>query len=518
MDLKRQEKILFLITLLTFFILLAFIQIFYFRIDITMDKKHTISKESKNIVSEIKEPLYITYYLSNELKKHSFLPGHIIDLLNEFSASSRGKIRISIIDPSKKKIEKEIEKYNIYPQKFRIDTNNGFSISKIYTGITLEYLDRRISIPQIYDFELFEYNLSFSIKKILQKKDIKIALFCGDRSKSITANYSSLLEHISQYYSIIKIDNIIDIDLSVNVLIILGNKNISESSISAIDTYITNGGSVLFCVDGVYIDINSNLTPSSLKRSPLLDLLAYYGIRVKNKIVIDRSCRYFRHPYEYNGETRWKEIGLYPFWVSIKPNNVSKTNPVTAAFHGLDLLWASPVEKIKSTSNIKTEILLQSSSNSGTIDEKVDPNPMKADYYIEALPLEGKKYNLACSLRGNFRSLATGKLSPPNRLIVIGDSDFASRLLYYSNSPYNLSFIENCISWLLGYDDLLRIRAKSTNAVTVNTPGMDTANEKIFPLSILVNIVIVPLIVSLSGFIIISYRKRKYKLRQKHEI
>ncbi len=67
---------------------------------------------------------------------------------------------------------------------------------------------------------------------------------------------------------------------------------------------------------------------------------------------------------------------IYPQWVSIAAENVSKENPVTSRFAGLDLLWTSSVE-LTNAEGINAEKLISSSDQAYSIKENITANPMK---------------------------------------------------------------------------------------------------------------------------------------------
>jgi hypothetical protein len=64
---------------------------------------------------------------------------------------------------------------------------------------------------------------------------------------------------------------------------------------------------------------------------------------------------------------------------------------------------------------------------------------------------------LAVALSGAFGGL-------PTRVVVVGDEDFASELMQFSDSLYNVLFLENAILWLTGNEDLLSIKARAPEA------------------------------------------------------
>jgi ABC-type uncharacterized transport system involved in gliding motility auxiliary subunit len=91
----------------------------WFRLDMTRNKAYTISAVSRNLHSEITDPVTITYYVSDKLRAISPMPGEIEDMLREFAAFSKGKIRLAVRDPVKAQIAEQAEAAGILPQQIQ---------------------------------------------------------------------------------------------------------------------------------------------------------------------------------------------------------------------------------------------------------------------------------------------------------------------------------------------------------------------------------------------------------------
>ncbi len=73
------------------------------RIDLTEDKLFTLSESAQNILSRLKVPVQVKYYVTREDKMPTQLKNlgrDVTDKLNDFSAASDGMLQFSVHDPS----------------------------------------------------------------------------------------------------------------------------------------------------------------------------------------------------------------------------------------------------------------------------------------------------------------------------------------------------------------------------------------------------------------------------------
>jgi ABC-type uncharacterized transport system involved in gliding motility auxiliary subunit len=138
------------------------------------------------------------------------------------------------------------------------------------------------------------------------------------------------------------------------------------------------------------------------------------------------------------------------------------------------------------------------------------------------------RYTLALALSGRFKSYFQGRAaptktgepprtapvketSPDTRIIVVGDADFASDLIQYTqaNNPYNLTFISNCLGWLVMEEDLLGIKTKSQVDLRLNKIEDPAVKSRATFWSQILNIAVIPFIVILFGVLRLVIRRRR---------
>ncbi|MEW5815241.1 MAG: Gldg family protein [Spirochaetota bacterium] len=508
MEKRKQELLIFVLAVGILFFIILNSTLFYFRVDLTENKVFTISNVSKGLFYEIPEKVRITYYLSEKIAKLSPYPGQVKDLLYEYAAYSRGKIEVSIVDPAKGNLTTQAESLGVMPQRIEVMEKDEQTFAIIYSGIVIEYLDRYKTLPFVLRTETLEYDLTSNIRKVVQNKERHIGVLLGDRTRTLEADYSLLSEQLKAQYTVreIKIGEGIPDDISA--LLILGNKDIEEKDLKPIDSFIMRGGPILFCVEGVYVDLGKNLSPVSLAGSALLKYLNHFGVNVRSELVLDRYSKNFRIPQQLFGGIAWQILGSYPEWVAIVEQNVSKQNPITSRFSRLDLLWASPLE-IRNISGLTSEKLFSSSKESWLMPPPFNTNPYDVKSFYRSKEESSGQYLLGAVLYGKFQSYFPGEdeksksalesESRETRMLVLGDTDFLSNIIQYSDSAYNMFFLSNCLEWLSSDDDLLLIKTRAVRDVRLNKIEDPEAKKSAYLFAQIINLVVIPLLVVFFG-------------------
>jgi ABC-type uncharacterized transport system involved in gliding motility auxiliary subunit len=117
---KRAEIVVFLLGLAIILLAALNSSRFFARLDLTESKAFSISRVSKKLFQEIPEQVYITYYVSERLRKLYAFPQAIEDLLQEYAAYSRGKIRVESLDPLAVGEVTRAGQYGVPPQQIEV--------------------------------------------------------------------------------------------------------------------------------------------------------------------------------------------------------------------------------------------------------------------------------------------------------------------------------------------------------------------------------------------------------------
>lgn len=497
---NRKKELILAVLVFVAAILLALNTTRYFgRIDMTETKSFTISSTTKDYIKTIPEQVNITYFISDKIRTISPVAGQIEDILFEYAANSRGHIVSSSIDPAKNFMDSYAKKMGITAQQVEIYDNNERSYSTVFSGILIQYLDRTEVIPFILDLSNLEYEVTSTIQKLVENRKTKVGLLAGSDKNTVDYYYTFLHEAMKMNGDVEILERGAAIDSSVSVLFLLGGDDMTEEELKPVDKYIMDGGKVIFAVDGVHVDMADNLKATKIENNPCIEMLKKWGITVNNDMVLDKYCKKI---------TMKGQLPInYPQWLSVNSKYVSKDNPVTAGFVSLDMMWASSLAAAP-VDGLSYEKLFSSTDESWLLTDYITGSPYEA-YTTQNVAQETKgSHALAYAVSGSFRSAFTDSKSPDTKIIVVGDSDFISNLLEYTESPANMLFAENAVEWLTN-DSFMNIKTRSMRDVRLNK--ISDMSEKIRAIIAVyaVNILIIPAGIIFYGIFRYVRRKRK---------
>ena len=244
------------------------------------------------------------------------------------------------------------------------------------------------------------------------------------------SQFKTLLERDNYQTQAVTLLDKKEVPSDCNVLLIAGPKaDYTANEISAIKTYVENGGRAMFLLDPPldfqreHISENAGLTA----------LLASWGVTLDKNLVLEQNpvgqivgvgpevplvSNYESHPIVNDLKNHFTG---FPITRSLEVKNGDKTN----------------VEKLFSTSD--TAIATSKLSTNEVNPE--DPGNKKGPFVLGA----AGTYN-------------TGKPSDPGRFVVIGTSGFLNNgMLHFQGNP---DLALNSINWLTSDEDLISIRPK----------------------------------------------------------
>ena len=484
------------------------------RLDLSRNKAYTISEVSRKLYREIADQVTITYFVSDKLRVAHPMPGEIADLLSEYAAHSRGKIRFIQRDPAKAELLQKVEDLGIVPQQIQVVEKNETTLATVYSGILIEYLNRESVIPVVFSLDTLEYDLSSRIRSLISNREKELGVIAGDAHKQWQSEYGYLhRELVLAGFRLRLLNPGEEIPPMLPALFVLGGAaDLDEQALYPIDSYIHNGGNVFFAVDAVTVDTRGSLEARPVEDKGLLAMLANYGVVLRRAMVLDRNAL---------GLTFYSQSGLgtvlrtvrYPLWIGIPESAANPNHPLGARFRGIDLYWASPME-LSPPRGVEAEVLFSSSGEAWLQEKNFITNPNFVSRFADERNTTAGVKILGVSLSGifppAFEPETTGSAAgKPSRLIVVGDADFAGSIMQVSRAEErNLDFLLRSAEWLSSDDDIISIRSRE-NVGRLDRITDREKRDAAMSFSRLFNTVFVPLVVIAAGGIIVSRRKRK---------
>ncbi|MDR1178923.1 MAG: GldG family protein [Spirochaetales bacterium] len=519
-----RETLLGFLTLLVMILIAANSLVFYTRFDLTENKAFSISDVSKNLFRDISESVVITYYISKRLSGLSPIPGQIEDLLYEYAAYGRGRIRVSVVDPEKAAADGlRVEELGIAAQQIPVVEQNEQSIATVYTGIVLSYLDTHETLPVVFNPSNLEYDLTRRIQKLISGTRPAAGFLFGKEGMGLASDMTLLANRLSESYTVRELPRGEEIPSDISVLFVFGGRDLDEAALYAVDQYIMRGGKALICADAVEVDLARNLAPSAYGDSPLSAMLKTYGVDMGQDLVLDANAR--RIPVQRDtGFMMIQSYEVYNHWVAAAGQGLSRTNPITAGLSGLTLFWPSSLSP-RELPGVDCEVLVSSGRDSWLLRERFPTNPYEAASFRVLAADSSGRYPLALALGGSFPSFFAGKPAPgetsgakrdssdTTRLVVVGDADAARDvLLRVADSDYNVLFFENAADWLSGEDSLMSIRTRIMRDMTLNRVEDKASKDALILFSQFINLAAIPLLIAGAGVFRYLRRRERYEV------
>ncbi|MEP7230746.1 MAG: gliding motility-associated ABC transporter substrate-binding protein GldG [Ginsengibacter sp.] len=535
--------------------------IFHYRIDLTNEKRFTISSPVKKILRNIDNPIEVDIFLKGDLPS-GFRKLAITseELLQEFKEYAKGNIRYKLISPEEpipgtdRTYADTLASLGIVPINLKVQLKAGEQSQYIYPAALVRYEDKLLPVnlysgpKAISNVELnsaealLEYKFADAINKVRENKKTLVAYSTGNGEPG-GANVYDLIENVlRKNYELFTINiekEPVIPDTFKLLVIVKPSISFTEEEKLKIDQYVMRGGKVLWFIDRLNAEMDSlrikNQVVAYDRNLKLADLLFKYGVRINPDLIMDLQCDFL--PFDVNGDKQFEFLhwNYFPLFDS-KQNSVINKN--------LGLVAGRFVNSIDtvSASGIRKTILLSSSPNSRTIET---PALISGEENRNAPEDEAyKKQNIpaAVLLEGIFTSLYKNRVSQAlldsnikygtpflpqsaneNKMIVVADGDIAlngvlqGQPLPMGVNPYtvetqyqyqfaNKQFAENCIEYLLNDAGLSEARAKDYTLRLLDPKKVET-QKTIWQI---VNIVLPVSLIIFLGIIYQWRRRKKY--------
>ncbi len=523
-------------------------QSFYTRLDLTSDKRYTLSKTTKDIVSKVDKFLFVTVYLEGDFpSEFKRLQRETRQYLEEL-ALENSNIKINFEAPDKQR--EALIKRGMMPSQLTVEEDGKLSEAIIFPWAEVSFGKRSKVVSLLPNaivasqdeqlekaIENLEYSFSNAINSITQKQQKRIAVLTGNGELQDIYQYSFLSE-VSKKYRLAKftldsvatnpqqtLQDLTSFDLAI---IAKPTQKFTSKEKFTIDQYIANGGKTLWMLDYVQADQDSLFANGKMLAYPrdlnLTDLLFSYGIRINTTLIKDLYAAQIPVATgKVGNQTQFKNLEW--FYHPLVGGNPKHT--ITKNVSPVRLQFANQIDTLKN--NIKKTPLLVSSLLSqkiGTpsfielqsIADEVVENDYKNGNQLFAVLLEG---NFISAYKNRVKPYESGlykDTATNNKMVIISDGDVSKNQILkgepfdlnrdkWTNQQFgNKDFLINSIDYLLDDSGLIQLRNKT---LTIKTLDKQKAfKERTFWQ--LLNVVL-PLLILLSfGFVFNYWRKKKY--------
>lgn len=492
---------------------------FHFRIDLTKEKRFTITQPTKELLRQLDDNVEIQVFLADDLSAgFKKLRNAAEELLNEFRMYGDENISFRFVQPGKDM--SDTARAALYdtltqmgigpvPDISISDEQDAQSEKLVFPSAIARYRGMEMPINLLssksgmtkeatlnYSENLLEYKFADAIHKLTRKK-VPIVAYAVGNGEPLNPTVNDLFNSLRNNYRLGVLDlknGYIDADSVQALLIVKPSSAFSDIEKLKIDQYIMQGGRVLWFIDKVYAEFDSLLRSQSDfvafdKNLNLDDQLFRYGVRINTDLVQDLKCA--RQPLVVGNVGNQPQVErvpfpYYPLLSSPQTHVVSKNiGDVLSVFPG-------SIDTVQSPGITKT-VLLSTDTNSRalstpaivslqSIKSEDDFKQFRRSYIPVAVLLEGTftslyRNRLTQALRD---SLARYQSKPfaesgvrPGKQIVVSDADLITNVVSATEGPMpmgvqlfenyqfaNREFFMNCMDYMVSDVNILVSRNK----------------------------------------------------------
>ncbi len=569
MAISKKKQALFqfglLVGILFFVNVLA--QFFYGHLDLTEEKRFTLTKPTKALLRDLKDVVNVKVLLEGEFPAgFKRLQNSTRELLDDLRGES-GFLEYQFEDPNSGTVDqinsfrKNLAEQNIFPVRLDIKDQAGKKEQFVYPVAIFSYGDRSITVnllesenpassPQEVlnnSITLLEYKFANAIQKLQMSLKTPI-LFTKGHGELSAEQLGDLDRSLNLFYhtGLLHLDSVTSISPEVGAVVVAKPRTaFSEKDKFKLDQYAMQGGKILWLIDRMGVSLDSigkaggRFVPNDLPIN-LEDILYKYGARIQPNLILDMQCT--KIPLAVGQVGGQPQYEMFPWFYhpAVAP---MADHPLVKNLDRVAMYFPSTIDTIKTKTSVKKTVLLTSSKYS-----RVQFSPVDLNFEILRLPEDATKFNkgpqpVAVLLEGIFPSNFENRVgsemaetlqkmgqtfrkeSLPTRQIVVSDGDLAASQFNLRDKkweplgvnvfekfqgqvyPYaNKAFLLNCIEYLLEPHGVIEARAKEVKLRLLDRQKAEA--EKGFWQGL--NLGLPLLFLAVFGWAFSFFRKRKY--------
>ena len=537
--------------------------LYHTRIDLTNEKRFTLSEPTKKVLRNLDKDVEIDIFLKGDFPSaFKKLANSTDETLQEFKEIACSKLHYRFISPddlvdgTSVTYADTLTAMGISPINLKSQLKGGEQQQFVYPDALVKYGDDLLPVDlyagnktvitpaELNSTEaLMEYKFASTIEKLATPVKPMIAYSDGNGEPTGSNVYDLVNNVLLKNYDLkrfnLNLQPLIP-DTFKLLLVVKPTLAFTDNEKFKIDQFVMNGGKVLWFID----ELNAEMDSLQLKNEViaydrglnLTDLFFKYGVRINPDLIMDLQCDFL--PFDVNGKGQFEFLhwNYFPLFESKTDNLIDKNLGLVAG------KFVNSIDTIEAD-GIKKTILLSSSPNSRTIgtpalisgQENVnapeDDKFRKSDIPAAVL-LEGKfesmyKYRASQAMKDSFQSYGgvfQSKNIDDNKMIVVADGDIALNAVSQKDGPLpmgmnqytygsqyqyqfaNREFVENCLDYLINPYGLAEAKGKDYTLRLLDVKKIDEQRS----IWQLINIAGPIVLIFLFALIYQWQRKRKY--------
>ena len=556
-----KSKLWLLITLVFLFAINWLASIYHARIDLTNEKRFTLSNPTKKLLKKLDDVVEVKVFLKGEFPSgFKKLANSSNEMLQEFKEVAGNKLQYSFVSPDDEmegtavKWGDTLGAMGLYPINLKSQLKAGEQQQLVYPVALMRYKEKVIpiklysGIPNIGRQEinsaeaLMEYQLADGIYKLSVAEKPMIAYSIGNGEPQDARTYDLVENVLRTDYNLKVVNlNILPVieDTFKLLLIVKPSQPFSDLEKLKIDQFVMHGGKLLMFADKLNAEMDSLRIKNEViaydRALGIDDLLFKYGIRINGDLVMDLQSD--KLPFDVNGNGQYEFLSwnYFPVFVSKSDHPVNKNLGFVSG------RFVNSIDTVEAE-GIKKTVLLSSSASARAI---AAPALISGKENVNAP--EDEKFKtpnipVGILLEGKFTSMYKNRLSQAmadslekygdefqsqdinnNKMIIVADGDLVlndvvknepipmgmNAFTYGSQYEYrfaNKDFLQNCLDYLVDQSGLSEAKAKDYTLRLLDTKKLNEQKTAWQLLNIAAPIVLVILF----AFIFQWLRRKKY--------
>ena len=512
---RLNHQLKLILTILSVILVVLLSEIRFFRIDLTSEKRYTLSKESISILKNLEDIVYIRIYLDGDLPADLIrFRQEIKEQLHEMSAYAGRNLDfefINLYDEQNVEIRnrrmQEIAEKGLKITDVQLrDKEGGITTRIIFPGAIISYgivefpvnlLKNNPALPYQENLqksaEALEYEFIKAIKSITTKKVEKIAFIEGHQELDFYETYD-ISSELSLFFQVDRgtISGDLSEVMNYKALIIAQPKSaFSEKEKFILDQYLLHGGNLLFFLDPVEANEDSLIrghTFTRFRELNIYDLLFRYGFRISYNLVKDLQCNYKRVQTSINQQN--PVTRFLPWWYS-PLLSAPDSQPLTRGLNYIKTDYVSAIDTTPVAINgLRRHVLLTTSDTAARIEnpvyismEEITKPPDRNAFNKSSLPVAILAEGTFSSFYENYGvpigvvlSGAPVLKEGKGAVFVSGDGDMIRNDVFIQNNELvpqtlgydrdtrqtfgNKEFIMNVVNYMTGDKSLIQLRSR----------------------------------------------------------
>ena len=443
------------------FVNAIFAQRFNKRVDLTESKHHSLSEQTKHIIKSLDRKINIIAFFTESNRSIPRVKNYL-----DLYAQETKNITVSLIDPDYD--NNLVAKYGIERDGYTVfDNGERYEIASIVS----------------------EQAYTSTLLRVIKNETKRVYFLTGHEERSIDdfsrRGYQQVKTELQKInydvlsHSLLKKQQI---PTDCDVLVVAGpTKPLRKDEIETIERYLNKNGKLLLLLDP------SHNSPNDVNDG-LVQLMKKWGVKIGNDLVFDRVNAFLLL------------AGPTALDLQFVPHEITR-NFMKLQIPFINCRSVTPLQDIPDSISVKT--IAKTASPKGVSwaeTERQADGTFSDNGYTPNVDMSAP-VSIAVAVEADMRGTPVEKeTTTPTRIVVFGDSDFASDVFFATNDPNVPSYppiFNAIIRWLTLEDDLVTIVETDPRK-----HALHRLNNYQAKLVQVLSVFLIPLIVFITGIVV----------------